>query len=239
MTANRWIVVLAAAAGLTPGLRAQAPSQITRPEIVTNGSGEVRLPPDRALLRLGVTTRGQTATAASAPNGPRVKRVQDALAAQGLTGRAVRVVSFALTPVVDYQRGSTITEYQARTTLEVSLPRVPALGSVLDAAVGAGATEVDAISFSSDSAEVARGRALAMALAKARADAEALAAAAGGTLGMLQLVTTSPGMEAYDNIELRDAATAAAPSPLSIPGVEREVIVRVRIQARWAFVPRG
>ena len=121
----------------------------TPPEIVTTGSATISLPPDRAVVRIGVATRAATASAASAPNGPLVSRVQDTMRALNLAGRPIRAISFGVAPNYDYQKGRQIIDYEARTTLEVVLQDVNALPRLLDAALGAGATDIASISFES------------------------------------------------------------------------------------------
>ena len=60
---------------------AAQPARSANSEIVATGSGQVTLPPDRALVRIAIATRAATAGAASLPNGPLVARVRDTLAA--------------------------------------------------------------------------------------------------------------------------------------------------------------
>jgi uncharacterized protein YggE len=152
--------------------------------------------------------------------------------ALNLAGRPIRAISFGVAPNYDYQKGRQIIDYEARTTLEVVLQDVNALPRLLDAALGAGATDIASISFESDSANEARHRALANALTSARQDAEALAKAAGGRLGPLRSVTTSP--DPY-GIAMRESYISAAPAA-GIPAVRRDVVISVTVQGRWAFV---
>ena len=203
------------------------------PEIATTGTATITLPPDRALVRIGIATRAATASAASAPNGPLVQRVQDTLRALNLSGPPVRAISLGVTPNYDFQRGRQLIDYEARTTLEVVLNDVPALGRLLDAVLGAGATDISSIVFQSDSTPVARRRALATALANAREDAEAIARAAGGRLGPLRLATTNPDQNAFES-----ALYARAVPSIGVPAVQRDVIIGVMVQVRWAFLPQ-
>ena len=220
---------------------AAVPAQVQQspagPEIATTGTATITLPPDRALVRIGIATRAATASAASAPNGPLVQRVQDTLRALNLSGPPVRAISFGVTPNYDYQRGRQLIDYEARTTLEVVLNDVPALGRLLDAALGAGATDISSIIFQSDSTPVARRRALATALANAREDAEALARAAGGRLGPIRHATTTPEANEWAGYA-RALSAPAMMGPMGVPAVQRDVIIGVMVQVRWAFLPR-
>lgn len=233
----RFLSLIVAVAHAAP-LSSQVGTPALTPEIVTTGSNSVALPADRALVRIGVATRAATASAASAPNGPAVARVQDTLRILGYVGRAARVTSFGVVPNYDFQGGRRLIDYEARTTLEVTVSDIPALGKLLDAVLAVGATDIGSIVFESDSSGVTRRRALAAALAEARQDAEALARAAGGQLGPLRLATTSP--EA--GIPMRSAASVEAYAMSGgLAGVatfRRDVVVSVGVQARWVFVPR-
>ena len=219
---------------------AQTAASPAVPEIITTGEGRVTLPPDRAVVRIGISTRAATASAALVPNAPLVSRVQDSLNALRLPERAVRVVSFGVVPNYDYREGRRLIDYEARTTLEVTLRDVAALARVLDAALAGGATDISGITFESDSVPVARQRALGTALTAARADAGALAGAASGRLGALRQVSTSPGgpgetlayrMVDYSGIGVEGGIARGAPA------VRRDVVVSVSVVARWSFVP--
>ena len=65
------------------------------------------------------------------------------------------------------------------------------IGRAIDAAVQAGADEVQSITFSSSRYEALRQQALAVAVGNARRDAEIMARAAGGRLGQLIEVSVS------------------------------------------------
>jgi len=203
-----------------------------QPEIVTNGNATISLPPDRAVVRIGVATRAATASAASSPNGPLVTRVVDTLRALNLPGTPARAISFGVAPNYDFSKGRQIIDYEARTTLEVILKDVASLARLLDAALGAGATDITSIAFESDSSATARHRALATALKSARDDAEAIASAAGGRLGPLLLVTTSPETS---GVAMRAAETMSF-SVAGLPAVRRDVVIYATVQARWVFL---
>lgn len=238
----RTVALLALAAAFGSSAYASLDAQVAPPpaEIITTGAASVSLPADRVIVRLAVATRAPSASAASAPNGPAVARVQAALRSIGLGEEAVRVTSFGVAPVVNYQDANRITEYEARTQLEVTLRDIAALGRLMDSALAAGTNTIGALTFESDSVPVARRRALSDALASARNDAEALAAAAGGRLGALRLVTTTPeaGASSAFAVGRVEGAPLQAPAPTSVALVLRDVIVSVVVQARWDFVPR-
>ena len=208
-------------------------------ELVTVGSAELRLPPDRALLTIGIESRGRTAAGAATANVRPVKRVRDTLDAIGFSRDSVLVTGYAVQPNQDYEHADKIVDYEASTTLEVRLRALSRLGEVFDAVLGAGATSISRVQFESDTLEAARRHALGMALAHARADAGALATAAGGRLGRLLGVNTGgTGVASYrmDELGLRSVMPASVYAG-GAPIVTREVFVSVAIQARWEFLP--
>jgi hypothetical protein len=69
-------------------------------------------------------------------------------------------------------------------------------------------------------------------LTAAREDADALAKAAGGRLGPLRMVTTTPEVPAVAARE----AMAMSMLPGGVPAVRRDVLVYVVVQARWALL---
>jgi uncharacterized protein YggE len=167
--------------------------------------------------------------------------VQDTLRALHHPEHALRVVSFGVAPNYDYQNGRRLVDYEARTTLEVTLLDIATLGRLLDAALAGGATDISGVVFESDSVPVARQTALGTALAAARADAETLARAAGGRLGSLRVVSTSPESVteaiAFRAMDFSGSGVEGGIARGGVPAVRRDVVVAVSVVARWNFIP--
>lgn len=202
------------------------------PQIITTGTGTVRLPPDRALVSIAIETRGPTAGRAAAAGALPLARVRDSLQSQGFHAESIQTISFGVAPRYDYPRGGQLIDYAARTVLAVRLRDLDRLGGMLDGVLGAGATSIASIEFESDTLARARDGAFSEALAAARSEAAALAKAAGGGLGPLILVSTTPTSSFS-----RGASYSGSGYEGSIaPNVRRDVIVSVWLEARWAFV---
>lgn len=107
------------------------------------------------------------------------------------------------------------------------------VGAVIDAALGAGATNISGIRFESTRREPARLEALAKAVQAARREAEAIARAAGGRLGAL-LEASTAGPVLYAPRAEMALRTMAADTPIAPPALE----VTATVTARWAFVPQ-
>src|SRR5690348_6056778 len=95
-TAPAVIAVLFAASFAAPGrVRAQvAAGASAGPQILTSGSGEAHISPDRATIFVGVQTRGATAAIAGADNAKRQRAILDTLRALGLTSEQLSTVNY-------------------------------------------------------------------------------------------------------------------------------------------------
>jgi uncharacterized protein YggE len=131
-------------------------------------------------------------------------------------------------------------EFIARNTVRATVKRLDETGKVIDAALGAGATAIASVQFSSPSADQARSSALAMAVAQAQRDAEVLARAAGGTLGRLLSMSSSgpggPGYQYASDINFAypiEAGGSVYPTMIN----PRDLSVNVSVFGRWEFIP--
>ena len=224
-------------------LDAQTPSGATHssPEILTSGSGVVKLKPDRATLTVAVVTRANSAAEAGRLNVIRILPVIAALKRQGLPDSAIVTTGYTVSIERDAMgRVPVPTDakqtYVARNAIRVSLMDIESLGQLVDTTLLAGASEVANISFASSQAVDARQRAIAAAVRAARVDAETAAAAAGGVLGSLIEVSLLPlygvaGGRAGDYYQFSAAAVAT-------PLMPSDVTVSVEARVRFAFTPR-
>jgi uncharacterized protein YggE len=123
------LAVLLAAPG--PGIAAST--------VEATGEAEVSLPPDQALLSLGVTTEASTAKQALDDNARVMTAVVAALGQAGFTAPDVATRAVSVTPIVDYQqqRGEKprIVGYRANNTAQVKTRDPSAIGRALDVVV--------------------------------------------------------------------------------------------------------
>jgi len=162
---------------------ARAQQQSAPPErgISVVGEAETFADNDIGTFRFGVTVRRTTPGAALRGAGAAVRRVIGSARRSGVAREDVRTDVVRLERV--RARRSRRTVFVARNAVLVTVRRLSAAGTVVDRAVGAGATSVDGPEFGvADAREVYR-RTLAEAFAEARRKAERLAAEAGVTLG--------------------------------------------------------
>jgi uncharacterized protein YggE len=229
-------IALAAASVALP-LSAAAQTPVT-PSIVTSGTGEAKVTPDRAAVMVNVQTRAATAAAAAAENARRTTAVLDALGKLGLPKSQLSTEGYTVYPETRYdQNGQSprVTGYVVTNTVRAETHRPEQAGAIVDAALGAGANMINGLSFYASSIDAPRREAIADAVASARADAEAMARAAGGSLGgLIELSTqgpTVPPRPMYD-MAVMARKEAAVPTPVN-PG---EQTINVYVSARWQFV---
>lgn len=228
-------VLIASCASL---VRAQAPTstQPPVPQVATTGLGEARVQPDRATILFAVETRAPTAARAGSDNARRQRAVLDTLRKLGLAEGQLSTTGYSVSPEMRYDgKQPQLVGYLARNSVQVDVRRIDQVGSLIDAALAAGANVVSSLRFFSSRADEARRTALADAVAKARADADAMARAAGGSLGaLIEISTSGPARPIFEEVAMARAASAdMAPTPID-PG---EQTVSVFVSARWAFVP--
>ncbi|MEP7361058.1 MAG: SIMPL domain-containing protein [Chloroflexota bacterium] len=153
--------------------------------IVVPGTGRVLVEPDIATLRLGVLVVRQTAGAARESTAVLMTAVLEALGAKGVAKRDLRTALLSLSPVTDYSSdtGPRVTGYQAANSVSVTVRDLALAGTLIDAALGAGATSLDGLDFTVADPSAAEDEARKAALADARRRATTIAAAAGVKLG--------------------------------------------------------
>ena len=223
----------------------QVQPQLAHPEITAGGRGQVSLAPDYAYLQIGVVTQTPNAAQTASQNAAKVANIISALRALGLTDQQVTTTGYNLEQIYEYPKNQEprVRGYTARNTIRAEVRRLDDLGRVIDAAIGAGATNVSSIQYLASNTDQARRTALSDAVKQARSDADVMARAAGGTLGRLLSMNTGPISQP---IALRGASFEAAgmltssggqavPTPIT-PG---ELNVIANVYTRWEFVPSG
>jgi uncharacterized protein len=232
------VPVLASSLVTVPVSAQAGPPPHGPPNISASAVGEAQIVPDRAMLNVAVESQGQTAAAAAAANATKQTRVIDAVKAAGIAAAQIRTSGYNVFPEYAQQsgQGPRVTGYRANNTVQIEVRNIDAVGKVIDAALGAGATNLGALGLFASNPDPARREALQKAVAKARADAEAAATAAGGTLGALVELVVDPFNEPRPLMQQSMGRVAAmAASTLIEPG---EMSVQAVVRVRWEFVPR-
>jgi hypothetical protein len=173
-------VVVALLAG---GADAATTQSTTSSDTVTvTGTGTVTGVPDQAEFDFTVQTKGTTASGALAQNGTATQKVISAVEAAGVPEANIQTQEVSLDPVTS-SNGTRIVGYTASNTIDVSKLAIGKSGAIVDAAVGAGATDVSGPSLDIADQDSLYANALKAAVEQAKSKAQVLADATGHTLG--------------------------------------------------------
>jgi uncharacterized protein YggE len=169
------LIAVAVIVSLTAGFRSVNTGG--PPTVTLTGTGSAAVTPTGAVATLGIETSAPSAAQALAANNRAMADVVARLARLGLPARDLQTQGLAINPETGSGSPPPITGYQVIDTINVTMPQVDSAGRILDAAVAAGANEIDGISFTGGNVRAAYTVAYRAAVADARTQAQALAAA--------------------------------------------------------------
>ena len=178
-----------AAAALTP-LSANAAEKLDRLVTVT-GEATVTAAPDAAVIRIGVSSQGKTARAASDANAKEMTAVLAAIKDSGIAERDVQTSWLSLQPQYDPNKtgAARLIGFQVNNQVTVKIRDIGKLPAVLDRAIAAGANEMSGIEFVVSEQSKLLDKARAEAIADARRKAELYANAAGMKVGRVLAIS--------------------------------------------------
>ncbi len=215
------VAIAAQPASAEDPLTAPSPDHRSR-TISVVGVGRERATPDRADLRIAVEQTAPSAQAASQQAAKAASQVIDALRKiVGPDGR-VDTASYQLNPVYrsdnrtpPREHGPEIVGYTALNQLAVQTRHLDAIGTLIDAAIAAGAARVDMLSFTIADPAPAQAAALRAAGSDAAAQAAAIAESLHVSLkGVLEASTESmerPLPQRFSPMMRAEAAMASTP----------------------------
>jgi uncharacterized protein YggE len=198
-----------------------------------SGHGEARVPPDKATIMLGVQTQGVTAAAAMQANAAQMTHVVGALRAGGVASRDVQTATLSVSPQYAYVQGQAprLTGYQADNQVTVTVEDLARLGQVIDAVVGAGATNVGDISFGLKSRGSAENYARLAAVKDLDDRAQILADAAGYHIKRLVNLSEATSQQSPPRPVYAMAVRASAPA--QTPVETGEILVTVDVTGEF------
>lgn len=142
-------------------------------EMTLTGQGQVTAVPNIAVIHLGVNTRGEILTNVQAENAQITQSVIQALQRMGVT--EIKTIQYSIDKIYDYEDGRQIDRgYNVRNILELRTSDLDRVGSIIDAAVNAGANVVELISFDVSNREYYYQQALNMAIRNAMQKAKSI-----------------------------------------------------------------
>ena len=149
-----------------------------RSYVFATGQATIAVPPDQATVEVGVITQASTASAAAAQNAKQTEAVVTELRKLIKTEDRLRTTRYSLGPSYRTPKpgeAQTITGYRGSNTVEVTLNDLSRVGTIIDAALKAGANNVQGLRFELKNPQAARSEALREATRGAKANAEAIA----------------------------------------------------------------
>jgi uncharacterized protein YggE len=188
------------------------------PGITVVGSGSARTVPDVADWSFGVQSDADTASAALNAASQATRGIVDALRDAGIGKEDLRTEQVSLYPRTT-DDGRAVVGYSASSTVHATIRDLGKAGSVIDAAVEAGANQIYGPTLRVSDSRAQYRAAADAAFDDARARAEALAAKAGVTLGGPIAIVESGGSPPVFAEGERLAADTAQSVPIQ-PGTQ-------------------
>jgi len=205
------------------GLAAPAFAEDKPSTIEITGRAAVMALPTTVTISFAVETDSPKAQAAVRDNAERTEKVLAALKKVSDKDTKLRTTGFGLSPV--YEKGERVIGYRVRNTVVLESKDLDKTGSFIDDAAEAGVSRIGNLSFSNDKEEEMRKEACLEALKRAMRDAEALAKASGMTIKRILKITYDS--REYPTIVMREAAPAAARTPIAVGEIPVQVEVHV------------
>ena len=180
-------------------LSACGPAASAQPRTLNvSGNGTVYLTPDIAYVYIGVHTDNAVLATAVSKNNTQTQALVDALTKSGIAGPDIQTSNFSVytnsNQSFDKLTGQTTdngTYYSVDNTVYVTMRDLTKLGSLLNTAVGAGANNINSITFDVADKTAAMAQARQKAMANASSLANELAQTASVKLGEIQNITYS------------------------------------------------
>ena len=191
---KKWIALVLSMVMILSAAAALAETKIT-----VNGTGEVRVSADTAVISLGVSARDKDVLSAQQKVNAAIAAIRRALMDQGVKEENINTELINIYAVYDYRNDEEqLTAYSASSTLAIRVTDMDSVGPLIDASFAAGANTLNGITFSASDTEEARAAAMKEAVADARAKAEILAEASGLKISGIDLISEG-GVYSFSN----------------------------------------
>ena len=167
--------------------------------ITVNGTGEVRVGADTAVISLGVNARDRDVLKAQQQVNEIIAAIRTALTEAGVKEENINTDFINIYAIYDYREDQEqIVAYNANSTLAIKVTDMESVGSMIDVCFAAGANTLNGISFSASDTAGAETEAMKKAVADAKAKAEVLAEAAGLKIKGIEVISEG-GVYSYTN----------------------------------------
>jgi uncharacterized protein YggE len=221
---------------LATAISAQAPEALAdapdKRTLSLSATGTVKTTPDKVDITTGVTSEGQTASAALDRNTLAMTKVVEGLKDAGIAPKDIQTTNFSVSPLYEKKtqgQAAFITGYRVTNSVHITVRDTDKLGDILDKVVSFGANQIGSISFGVSEPEALKDEARKQAMHKAIANAKLYAEAAGVELGPVLTITEENGRY------VPRYAEAAAPAAMAkdVPIEAGTATVQVRLMVTW------
>lgn len=192
-TAASALMVFTAGFVATPNHFAEAAQEQQIPTLSVDGEGTASAVPDMATIAIGVTSHASSVAKAQNDNTWSSNQINAAIRALGIAAKDIQTNNYSVNPTYRSDSGhyNEIDGYTVNNTIVVKVRDIKQTGKVIDAALGAGANEINSLNFTASDTEAVRQEALINAIKDARSQADAIAKGLGMRITGVQNVSTS------------------------------------------------
>ncbi len=226
------IVLIAAVVVTRPLVIRTGGDNVAAKTLQVTGTGIVSAAPEQAVLFLAVQTQSASAAQASADNAAVMTTIIQALTSVGVDKNSIETISYTLSPIYENNPNqsmpSKIVGYAARNAIQVTVTDLGKVGKVLDAAVSAGANDVQGIMFTLSSTTLATLQKQALGQAVQDADGQAKAVASSLGVTIVGPISVTPGYVFQPNYQRFTAASQ--PTPIQPGTLQVTATVQVTYQ---------
>ncbi|MCH3958601.1 MAG: SIMPL domain-containing protein [Selenomonas sp.] len=222
---KRLALVFGAIMMLAVGTAAAAENVPARPLLSVDGQGTGTATPDIATVTIGVVSHASDAGKAQNDNAWKSDQINKAVKGLGIDSKDIQTNNYSFQPTyqMNTNHKNEINGYTVNNSIIVVVRNIKLTGKVIDAALQAGANEINSLDFSASNTRTVRKEALSNAVQDARDKADIIAQNLGKRIVGIQNVSESTGyMESrrFNNAMLMSAKgaadTAIEPGSLSL-----------------------
>ncbi|MFR5041990.1 MAG: SIMPL domain-containing protein [Dialister sp.] len=183
-------LAVALVAGLIACSCMTAQAEDSRRSITTTGNGVVIAQNNRAVMYLAVETMSPDAKQAAQDNANIMTKVKHAVIGAGAAPDKIETDNYTMYPVYEYDKGKVKSrKYEVNNRMKVVVEDLTKAGTVMDAAISAGANRIENIMFTVRNPGKYKDDALREAAQDARRKADIIAASLGKTVTNIISVT--------------------------------------------------
>jgi uncharacterized protein YggE len=211
--------------------------------IVVAGFAQQSVRPDFATVRIGVINTDKSSTVALDTNNALMRKVLDAIKAEGIPAPAIQTTDFVIRAVHPARHGenaygddeTVTTGYSVVNTFTVTITDLKKIGKVIDSATRAGANMSGAVNFEVTDRRGLEAKLLAEAVRDARHNAEIMATAENARVGKLIAVSNTAPIEPRWTERGPDAVVVTGSRLESVVITEGVVPVSAQVMAIYAL----